>query len=131
MAVVFISPKQKQRTFFVGTTIVFLLFLAVVFAGVFFSEPKESSFIPVFNKAKVSIDMSVFSSNQFKNLQPFTEMQRQYSYKAMTSANKIKTGIIFANSLEDAKKALEEAGLKVSEIEEVEVGRDNPFIPYY
>lgn len=131
MAVVFISPKKRQKTFFLGITITLLLFLVVVFLGVFFSEPEESLFVPVFNKPKVNIDMAIFESDQFRNLQPFPEMQIQYSYRAVTKDNKARTGFIFADSIDSAKDIIKNMGLLVIEVKEAEAGRDNPFTPYY
>lgn len=131
MAVVFISPKQRQKVFFIGITVIFLLFLLIISLGVFSSKPKEVSPVLVFNKPKVSIDMSIFDSDQFKNLQPFTQMQTQYSYIAVDKDNKPVTGSISAVSQDEAKTILEGMGLTVSEIKQVEIGRDNPFIPYY
>ena len=117
--------------FFMGITVMFLLFLVVVSLGVFLSKPKEVLPVMVFNKPKVNIDMKVFDSDQFKNLQPFTEMETQYSYKAATKDNKLKTGSISAVSADQAKAVLESMGLSVSELKEIEIGRDNPFTPYY
>jgi hypothetical protein len=131
MAVVFISPKERQKVFFMGITIIFVLFLIFVSSMVFLSKAKEVSPELVFNKPKVAIDMSVFESDQFKNLQPFPEMEMQYSYKALTQKNEGRTGFINAASKEEATKKLVDMGLTVSEIKEVETGRDNPFIPYY
>jgi len=131
MAVVFISPKQRQRTFFMIITVIFLLFLVFVSLAVFFSKPKEVLQALVFNKPKVNIDMSIFDSDQFKGLQPLTEMEIQYSYTAVNRANKTETGFISAASIDQARKALEDRGLTVSELKEAEIGRDNPFIPYY
>lgn len=135
MAVVFISPKQRQRTFFIGITVMFLLFLAVIFFGVFLSAPTGTSPVLVFNKPKVSIDMSIFNSDQFKNLQPFAKMQTQYSYtatlKSAVGQAKQETGFITADSIDQAKTILQGMGLEVSQIKEAEIGRDNPFTPYY
>jgi predicted tellurium resistance membrane protein TerC len=131
MAVVFISPKQRQKVFFVGITAVFLLFLLVISLGVFLSKPKEDSYVLVFNKPKVSIDMSVFDSEQFKNLQLFPEMEIQYSYKALDKNNQPTAGFISATSQDGAVASLKAAGLSVSDIRETGIGRDNPFIPYY
>ena len=131
MAVVFISPKQRQKMFFTGITVIFSLILAAIFLGVFFSEPKASSPTLVFNKPKVSIDMSILDSEQFNDLQPFPEMKTQYIYKAVAKNNKAQTGFIFADSLEDAKTILKNMGLVVNDIQEAKIGRDNPFEPYY
>lgn len=131
MAVVFISPKQRQKVFFMGITIIFLLFLAVAASVIFFSKPKEASQALVFNKPKVSVNLKVFDSEQFKNLQPFVEMQMQFSYSAVTKKGKQVNGFISAVSLDDARKVLESTGLSVVSIKEMEIGRDNPFTPYY
>ncbi|MDP3882556.1 MAG: hypothetical protein Q8Q48_00685 [Candidatus Staskawiczbacteria bacterium] len=130
MAVVFISPKQRQKTFFLGITIIFLLFLAVVASVVFLSQPKTVARELVFNKPKVNVDISVFDSDQFKNLQLFTEMQMQFKYSATTKENKTVTGLVSALSKEDAIKVLTDAGLMVLRVEENEIGRENPFTPY-
>ena len=131
MAVVFISPKHRQKMFFLGITVILLFVLVGIFFGVFLAEPKESSLALVFNKPKVNIDMSVFESYQFKNLQPFSEMQMQYSYTAATKKGKAQSGFIFAGSEDEARKALTDMGLIISSIKKVEIGRSNPFEPYY
>jgi predicted tellurium resistance membrane protein TerC len=131
MAVVFISPKQRQKVFFMGITIIFLLFLIAVAFVVFLSKPKEVPQTLVFNKPKVSINLKVFESDQFKNLQPFEEMQMQFSYSAVTKQKKEVTGFISAVSESDARKILEGMDLRVLSIEEAEIGRENPFTPYY
>jgi hypothetical protein len=131
VAVVFISPKSRQKMFLMGIVIMFLLFLLVVFFGVFFSQPKEVSPALVFNKPKVSIDMSVFDSEQFKSLESFTEMETQYSYTAVTKDKKQESGFISAVSEDEARTILTAMGLTVTNIKEAEIGRDNPFSPYY
>ena len=131
MAVVFISPKQRQKAFLVGITVVLMLFLVVISLGVFLAKPGDFSPQLVFNKPKVSIDTSIFDSDQFKNLQPFTDMQKQYSYKATTKDGKPQIGFVSADTIDHARNTLEAQGLTVSELKEVEVGRDNPFTPYY
>ena len=117
--------------FFMGITVIFLLFLIIIFLGVFLSKPKEGTPALIFNKPKVNIDMKIFDSEEFKNLQPLIEMQIQYSYKAATKTNKQQTGFIFAASEEEAKTILEDMGLKVSQLKETEIGRNNPFAAYY
>ena len=131
MAVVFISPKQRQKMFFVGITIVFLLVLIVISFGVFLAKPTEVSPVLVFNKPKVNIDMKVFNSDQFKKLQPFTEMQMQYSYQGTTSDGKSQSGFITATSIDEARTMLTSMGLTIIQLQEAEVGRDDPFTPYY
>lgn len=131
MAVVFISPKQRQKTFFMAITFIFVLFLALISVGIFSAKPKQVLPALVFNRPKVNIDMTIFDSDQFKNLETFSQMQTQYSYKAVNEANEPKTGFISATSIEEARQILTGMNLTVSEITEAEIGRDNPFIPYY
>jgi len=131
MAVVFISPKDRQKMFLIGIIVIFGLFLAIIFFGIFFSKPKEVSSSLVFNKPKISIDMKIFEKDEFKNLDPFPEIEKVFSYQAQTARRQIRTGYISASSLEDAKASLESTGLAVVGLKEVEIGRDNPFEPYY
>lgn len=75
--------------------------------------------------------MKIFDSDQFKNLLPFTQMQIQYSYRATTKNGKQENGFITAPSLEDARAMLVAMDLSIYELKEAEIGRDNPFAPYY
>jgi predicted tellurium resistance membrane protein TerC len=131
MAVVFISPKKRQKTFFLGITIAFALFLIFVSLFVFLSKPKDVSETLVFNKPKVSINMEFLDSEQFEKLEPFEEMEVQYVYEVLTKNNVLKTGFISSTSLEQAKKILGSRGLNVKSIKETESGRETPFTPYY
>ena len=131
MAVVFISPKKRQRTFFVVITLGFLILLASISLGVFLSKPKEVSSVVVFNKSKINIDMSIFDSEKFKNLKAVPEMLSQYNYKAVSKNGKVENGFISAISEADATKALNGLGLSVNSLQKSEIGRENPFSPYY
>jgi hypothetical protein len=75
--------------------------------------------------------MRVFDTDQFKSLEPFGQMQIQYSYKALTKTNQPQSGFISATSSDAAKAILEGEELVVLEIKEAQLGRDNPFVPYY
>lgn len=135
MAVVFISPKERQKVFFLGITIGFAVIVIFVSLLVFLAGPKKVEPVLVFNKPKVNIDMHIFDTDQFKNLYPFSDILVQYEYIALTEDGKEITGFISAASEEDARKLLEEvlgeAGMTISDIKEAEIGRDNPFVPYY
>ncbi len=131
MAVVFISPKQRQKVFFLGITVVFLILLVFVSLAVFLATPKEVPTVLVFNKPKVTINMDVFNLDQFKSLYPFTEMTIQFSYTAQTKDGNSVSGFISAISADEATKTLQDSGYTVLTIKEVEIGRDNPFTPYY
>jgi len=131
VAVVFISPKQRQKVFFLGITIALLLFMVFVSLAVFLSKPTAPAPELIFNKPKVAIDMAVFDSEQFKNLQLLENIQTQFSYIATAKDGSTQTGFIQAESKQNAATLLTEMGLTVSELKEVEIGRDNPFTPYY
>ena len=130
MAVVFISPKTRQRNFFLGITISLVVFLLFVTIGVFLSKPKKVPETMVFNKAKISIDMNFFNDDQFNRLEPFVQMQTQFVYTATKEDGEPMSGFISADSKEEATKILENIGLTVVSIKEAEIGRENPFTPY-
>lgn len=131
MAIVFISPKQRQKTFFIGITVIVLLFLVIISLSILFAKPKEVAPELVFNKPKVDINFKVLDSDQFKELEPFSEMETQFRYVAATKKGKSVTGVISAVSESAAREILITMELTVTEIKEVEIGRENPFEPYY
>lgn len=130
MAVVFISPRQKQKKFFLAITALFMLVVAGVSLFVFLSQPSENQAQLVFNKPKVDIDFKVLDSGQFLNLEPFSKMELQFAYHATDEDGKALQGFISAVSAEEAQKKLEASGLKVLDVRESAAGRSNPFIPY-
>lgn len=130
MAVVFISPKKRQKKFVIIILVVVLLVLAGVGIAVFWAQPKAPPASVVFNKPKVSLNMDVFNSDQFKQLQLFTEIKMQFAYTAKTSENEQKSGVIEAASEADAREILQGMGLVVLDIKQAGTGRENPFTPY-
>jgi len=131
MAIVFISPKERQKMFFIGITVIFLLFLVAISLIVFLSQPPKVQPKLVFNKAKITINMETFDSEKFKKLQLLPQMDIQFSYEAVDKRKKQITGFISSPSIKKAKEDLESRGLIVSKIKEVSPGRDNPFTAYY
>jgi len=79
MAVIFISPKKRQRVFFTIITAIFILFVVAVYFAVFLAKPVAVVQISSANLSKANIDMSVFDSKQFQALQPFLELDVQAS----------------------------------------------------
>jgi hypothetical protein len=130
LAVVFISPKERQKMFIIGITIVVGLFLIVVASMVLFSRPKAVSINALtFNKPKVNINFSIFNSEQFKSLKPFEDMKIQFSYKVRKDGVDDE-GYISAFTEEEAKKMLEDRGYTIVQIKEADIGRENPFESY-
>ena len=109
----------------------FLFVMIFITLFVFTSKPAPNVAPVVFNKPKVSIDMSVFESEQFKNLQAFSVMDIQFKYSAFTQEKEPKNGFILASSKDHAREMLEAMGLQSISVQEAHIGRDNPFEPYY
>lgn len=130
-AVVFISPKQRQKTFLAGIAAGFLVFVALVSLWVFLAGPKEVSSGLVFNTPKVSIDLKILDSAEFQKLDSFGRMPLQFRYTAVNQKKQSVSGFVSAVSREEALEKLVAMGLEVGSIEETEVGRSNPFEPYY
>ncbi|MBI2053737.1 MAG: hypothetical protein HYT36_00160 [Candidatus Staskawiczbacteria bacterium] len=130
MAIVFISPRHRQRIFILGVTSALALAVAIIFFVVFFAGPEEPSSL-IFNKPKASVNVNFLNSNELKNLEPFAEMETEFVYEALTSQKKRVSGNIWAVSKQEAIRNLEELGLSVGKIDEVLIGKDNPFEPYY
>ena len=116
--------------FFLGITVSFLILLSLIFLIVFFSQPQSSGGVIVFNKPKVNIDFKVLDSEQLKNFEPYSQMELQFAYSATNKDGRLVEGLISAISKEAAIKFIEATELKVVRIEEVKIGRDNPFAPY-
>ncbi|MBI3631615.1 MAG: hypothetical protein HY219_01995 [Candidatus Staskawiczbacteria bacterium] len=131
MAIVFVSPKQRQKMFFLGITILFLLFLFVVGTVVFFSKPASVPTEEVFKKPKIKIDFEVLDLEQIKEGSLMGRVQKEFTYLATTDKGKQESGSVFAASIEEAKKKLEDKKLINITLEEVLIGRENPFAPYY
>ena len=131
MAIIFVSPKQRQKMFFLGITILFLLVLSVIGTVVFFSKPEPVSTEQVFIKPKIKIDFEVLDLEQVKGGLLMGRVQKEFVYSAVTSGGEQRTGSIFTATREEAQKILEESGLILATIKEVEIGRKNPFTPYY
>jgi len=117
--------------FFIGITAVFLSVLAFVTFLVFMSQPQQVVLELVFNKPKININFSILDSDQFEGLLPFNEMQRKFVYTAASKAGELESGFVSAISIEEARKILQTMGYAVRDIKEAEIGRENPFTPYY
>ena len=77
MAVVFISPKKRQRVLFTIIGVMFLIIIVIVYFLVFLVKPVNVGSIPVVNLSKANIDLSIFDSKQFQQLQPFIKLNIQ------------------------------------------------------
>lgn len=130
MAVVFISPKRRQRIFFASVGLIFLVLFSLILGWIFISKPSKNQISVEFNKPKVTINFKVLDSDQFKSLQSFTSIQPQFKYTGKDASKKPVVGYIAAETKDDALKALQSKGFSEVEVSEVSEGRDNPYVPY-
>lgn len=130
MAVVFISPKKRQKKFFIAITAMLILFLTFFAISIIPAKPKTVSPKIVLNKANIEINTSIFNQDKFKRLKPFSEMKKQFSYVATGKNKKIEKGVVSAESIKEAREIIEQSGWEVESIKEVNLGRNNPFSPY-
>ncbi|MEK7562076.1 MAG: hypothetical protein AAB509_00135, partial [Patescibacteria group bacterium] len=130
MAIVFISPKQRQKQFFIGITILFALILLIISTAVFLAKPKPVAQELVFNRPKIDINMQILDSEQVKILEPVIQMDLQFKYTGTTNKGVKTSGIIIAISIDEAKKILQGMQLSSIVLKEAKFGRKNPFTPY-
>ena len=108
MAIVFVSPKQRQKMFFLGITILFLLVLSIIGTIVFFSKPESISVEQVFIKPKIKINFEVLDLKQVTGSLLMGRVQKEFAYSAVTDGGEQRTGSIFAATKEEAQKKLED-----------------------
>lgn len=114
-----------------GITIALVAFVILISLWSFLSKPGSEATKAVFNKPKVSLNIAILDDEQFKTLEPFDRIPLQYKYQARDKKGKLSQGLVSATSEEEAVKIVETGtGLTISSIEEVGVGRENPFVPY-
>jgi hypothetical protein len=137
MAIVFISPKSKQRMFYVGIIMLLILFLIIISSIVFLPEfLNKNKSIPIkeildkLDKSDVVINFNIMDSDKVKNLDPFDSQETEFTYVVFDQEGKQITGSISAVIKDDAQKLLEGAGFKVSSLKEMDIGREEPFVSY-
>ncbi|MBU3934439.1 hypothetical protein KKC00_00490 [Patescibacteria group bacterium] len=131
MAIVFVSPKEKQKVFLLGIVVLFVLFVSGVSLIIFLAEPKETPAELVFKTPEIKINFDVLALGKIKNLDLLSEIEREFNYTAETEDNEDRTGKIAAPSPEKATQILTAMGLSNIILEEIGGGRVNPFSPYY
>ncbi len=134
MAILFTSPKKKKRVLFTTVAIVLVLFLAIVSAVVFLPEflnTKQPAPAQVSQSTQDSIiNLHALDLDKVKNLESFPPLETPFTYVVQDQDGREITGSISAVNEDDARKLLEGSGLKVSSIQEANVGNSNPFDPY-
>lgn len=134
MAIVFISPKKKQRVFFWGITMSLVSFVIIISVIVVMPELlNKTQIIPAgisYDKPFITINLDAVDSLQVKNLEPFVSLETEFAYNVKDQHGKQTAGNISAATKDDAQKLLEGAGFSVLSLQEVMAGRSDPFTSY-
>ncbi|MFA5877824.1 MAG: hypothetical protein WC845_00375 [Candidatus Staskawiczbacteria bacterium] len=131
MAIVFISPKERQKTLIVSIVGFFVIILTLISLSVFLSKSKETPIEQVFQAPEIRINFDVLKSDKITKLDFLPELRKEFSYTGKNSKGEAKAGKISSISEEEAMKTLTELGLSSITLEEITGGRINPFTPYY
>ena len=130
MAIVFISPKKRQKTLFFSLIGAVLLVLIIIALRIFLIKPKAIPLERVFKPPKIEINYDILKSARVKNLEIFEGIEKEFNYQGTTETGEIQSGKIKAISEEKALEILEELGLSKIILTELEIGRENPFRIY-
>lgn len=134
MAIVFISPKAKQRTFLKAIITVAGLSLVIFFLVVLMiwlvNKNKNIAQDGFSGPPNITINFNVIDSDQVKNLEPFTSLETEFTYLVQDQTGKQVQGNISAPSKEAAQKLLEDSGMKIISIKETIIGNNQPFASY-
>ncbi len=135
MAIVFISPQQKQKTIIkIIVGLLALLLVAgslVIFIPKFINAPAKAKIKVSFAKPDVIINLDIINSEKVKNLNLFSNLETEFVYVVKNQQGNLITGNIVALTPFDAQKLLEESGFKVVSLKEINIGRSEPFTSYY
>jgi hypothetical protein len=133
MAIIFISPKAKQKSFLkmfiIGSTavVIILVLMAAILWLININQGMVSA-NPV--SPDLSVNLKVLDSDTVKNLQSFADLEVQFSYVVHDKDDKQIEGTISAINQSTAKSLLEASGFKVLILKEVVQGRSEPFTAY-
>ena len=134
MAIVLISPKKRQRTFFWGLISLATVVLIAVASFIFVPSLKNITIkIPdsqTYVTPDIKLNLSIIDSQQVKNLQLFEDIETEFSYTAQDNNGKQAVGKISAMDKDAARKSLEQMGFTIVSLQETNAGRSDPFVPY-
>lgn len=134
MAIIFVSPKKRQRTLFLILSIALLSILIAIslvfFIPGFLKRLQSPPTALLFESPDITINLDILNSNKVKNLEPFGDLKTAYIYMVEGKDGKQVTGSISMDTKEQAQKILEDDGFKIISLEELNIGRDNPFVSY-
>ncbi len=131
MAIVFVSPKEKQKVFLAGIIALVVLVMAVVAAIIILPSLINSNQNSPVGKTPVApalvINLSVIDSAQVSSLQPFTTVQTEFTYVVKDKKGKQINGNISATSQQEAQSLLEASGFSVVSVSLTQAGNSEPF----
>ncbi len=134
MAIVFISPKARERFFLRMVLLSVVLVLATVSLVLFITfvldGNQNSAVNQVGSQPNIAINMNIVNSDQVKNLNPFYDLQTEFSYVVADKNGKQTQGNISAATKEDAQALLQQSGYTIISLDEATVGRSDPFVSY-
>ncbi len=134
MAIIFVSPKRKQRMFFLGMAMLLVLFLIIISLIILLPEfLNKTQNIPTevsSNMPNVTINLNTIDSDVVKNLDIFSNLETEFTYVIQNQSGQQATGNIIAISKDSIQKIFEKRGIKVISLKEANIGRDNPFVSY-
>lgn len=135
MAILFTLKKRKEKVFL--WSVIILLALALFSISLFVFPPQVENALlnsekEVSDRSDIKIDLSIIDLEQVKNLEPFLDnAETEFNFIAKDKNGKQMTGNILAPNKDEAIRILKEKGFDVSSIKESNLGKNEPFVPYY
>ena len=121
-----------------GITVLSVVLVMAISFIVFFPElTGKSQYISLqnssgngYNELNIAVNLDIMDLAKFKKLELFNDAQKNFNYVVRDKNNRPITGTIEATTIAEAQQLLTESGFLVVSVQEVEIGRSNPFISY-
>ena len=134
MAIILVSSKKKKKMFLtiVILSLIFVLFIIslIIFPPSFGGEPKMISREKII-RPDITINFNVLDSEQVSGLETFVDIKTEFAYTAEDKDGTKVQGSLQSLNKNEVKATLEQSGLKVLTVQEVLLGKNEPFAPYY
>ena len=134
MAIIFTSPKNKQRALLWVIIIISAVFLTAIFLLVllpeFLRNSQDIATETLKGQSDATISLNIGNQDKVNMLEPFVELEISFAYVVQDKDGKQIAGSISAADKAIAIKLLEESGFKILSLKEMNLGNDNPFISY-
>ena len=134
MAIIFPSLQKKERIILRMMIFILVVVLATIPLFIFYPWGNDASGV-ISDQGKfkpdITINFQTVDSAQVNNLEPFLVIEKEFSYVVKKKNGKQIVGKISAPTYDDAKVLLYKLGFIIVHIEEITIGRSEPFTPYY